>query len=96
MGFMKKFTVVVSVIVLIFIVIALLFSSPGPRDVDKDGVMNAIDNCPRTCNPSQLDRDGDGCGDACDAEPTIFNTSCKMDEVFRSNVGNPQYAEECR
>jgi hypothetical protein len=31
-----------------------------------DGVVDALDNCPETCNASQRDADGDGIGDACD------------------------------
>ena len=35
-------------------------------DVDQDGVINSLDNCPGTFNPSQEDGDGDGVGDVCD------------------------------
>ena len=71
-------------------------SSPGGLDIENDGVRDAMDNCPFVCNPSQLDMDGDGCGDACDAEPTEYNNSCELDEIFRSETGNTEYAEECR
>jgi hypothetical protein len=37
-------------------------------DTDGDGVANGVDNCPTTANPDQADRDGDGTGDACDAQ----------------------------
>lgn len=37
-------------------------------DVDSDGVGNNGDNCPGTANSNQLDADGDGLGDACDAD----------------------------
>ncbi len=39
------------------------------RDTDKDGIIDSQDNCPVTFNPDQLDSDGDGIGDACDATP---------------------------
>jgi hypothetical protein len=38
-------------------------------DTDGDGVEDALDNCPYTCNAFQTDADGDGTGDACDSTP---------------------------
>jgi hypothetical protein len=35
-------------------------------DADSDGAPDGADNCPRSRNPSQADRDRDGKGDACD------------------------------
>jgi DMSO/TMAO reductase YedYZ molybdopterin-dependent catalytic subunit len=37
-------------------------------DDDSDGVANSIDNCPNDYNPSQVDSDDDGMGNACDAD----------------------------
>ena len=37
-------------------------------DDDGDGVINVNDNCPATANPSQVDTDGLGGGDACDED----------------------------
>lgn len=38
------------------------------RDTDGDGVPNARDNCLAAANASQVDTDGDGFGNACDAD----------------------------
>ena len=38
-----------------------------PLDTDVDGVADVDDNCPRVPNPDQLDGDGDGVGDLCEA-----------------------------
>jgi hypothetical protein len=46
----------------------LLFGTPPPDD-DGDGTPNHADNCPTASNPGQVDTDGDGAGDACDATP---------------------------
>ncbi len=35
-------------------------------DVDKDGVLDDADNCPKNYNPEQADADKDGIGDVCD------------------------------
>lgn len=35
-------------------------------DIDNDGVLNVMDNCPGTPNPDQADCNGNGIGDACD------------------------------
>jgi hypothetical protein len=37
-------------------------------DVDGDSIFDRQDNCVRTPNPTQVDRDGDQIGDACDAD----------------------------
>jgi hypothetical protein len=34
-------------------------------DIDRDGVLNYLDDCPEVANPDQADRDGDHVGDAC-------------------------------
>ena len=37
-------------------------------DSDNDGVSDDLDNCPNVANPDQADADGDGVGDACEAD----------------------------
>ena len=44
----------------------------GP-DGDGDGIEDRIDNCREIPNPDQADADGDNAGDACDANPQVFN-----------------------
>ena len=39
-----------------------------PSDVDGDGVLDPIDNCETVANASQLDANGDGYGNTCDAD----------------------------
>ena len=43
-------------------------SADGSPDTDLDGFADASDNCRFVANPSQLDTDRDGQGDACDAD----------------------------
>jgi len=38
------------------------------NDIDADAVCGEVDNCPATPNPFQSDWNGNGIGDACDAE----------------------------
>jgi endonuclease/exonuclease/phosphatase family metal-dependent hydrolase len=40
----------------------------APGDVDLDGLLDDVDNCPVTANATQIDTDGDGLGDACDPD----------------------------
>ena len=44
------------------------------NDDDKDGILNDIDNCPKTSNANQADTDEDGIGDVCDPNPLPYDT----------------------
>ena len=44
-------------------------------DSDADCIPDAVDNCPVTFNPDQLDADGDGVGDVCDNCTSVANGS---------------------
>ncbi len=46
---------------------------PKPPDVDKDGVVDADDNCPTVANPDQGNTDPDPIGDSCDNCPQKDN-----------------------
>ncbi len=39
-----------------------------PADADRDGVQDAVDDCPQAADAGQADADRDGAGDACDPE----------------------------
>ncbi|HEU0031949.1 MAG TPA: thrombospondin type 3 repeat-containing protein [Kofleriaceae bacterium] len=45
-----------------------------PGDVDADGILNDVDNCPQRANADQHDEDGDGTGDICDPCPHLAGT----------------------
>ena len=54
------------------------------EDTDGDGIPNNLDNCPYVANPSQLDTDNDGIGDACeDDDPNCGDGNC--DETIGEN-----------
>jgi len=55
-------------------------------DIDGDGVLNDIDNCPDTANPDQADADGDGSGDLCDIDCDSF-TSLETPVAISSGSG---------
>lgn len=64
---------------------AVFTISCGTPDGDEDGVPNATDNCPTVADPSQIDLDLDGAGDACDNDDdgdgvADVNDNCPMDQ----------------
>ena len=53
-------------------------------DIDEDGVVSTLDNCPFNPNADQADCDGDGVGNVCDPQNGIFvrgsGTLCYLDD----------------
>jgi hypothetical protein len=66
----------------------LLAPDLPPPDGDKDGVADAIDNCPKKANPLQADGDLDTVGDVCDNCPTEPNSN-------QSNVDGDDWGDVC-
>jgi len=42
-------------------------------DIDSDGIIDELDNCPNSVNPSQSDADSDDVGDVCDLCPNDYD-----------------------
>jgi len=57
-----------------------------PCDADGDGVEDSIDNCPLVANEDQADFDGDGYGDACDADDDNDGVGDTDDAFPRSDL----------
>ena len=45
-----------------------IYISDVNEDIDDDGILNTVDNCPTIANPDQKDTDGDLIGDVCDTD----------------------------
>ncbi|MBX7147727.1 thrombospondin type 3 repeat-containing protein [bacterium] len=60
-------------------------------DNDRDGIVNANDNCKNTINPNQADADGDHIGDVCDSDldgDGVANGSDNCPSVANANQSN--------
>jgi hypothetical protein len=65
-----------------------VFVAPGALDTDADGVPDAIDNCTLVSNANQLDTNGDGYGNICDADINNSGTVTTADfGLLRSVLG---------
>lgn len=51
----------------------IVFGRSSNTDLDQDGIVDTVDNCQRLANIDQRDTDGDGFGNACDAD---LNNDC--------------------
>ena len=68
-----------------------------PEDIDGDGVLSEIDDCPYNYDPEQLDSDGDGVGDGCDACPEEANPgggACAFSVEIIADETHPDHPPE--
>ncbi|MBX2878674.1 MAG: thrombospondin type 3 repeat-containing protein [Granulosicoccus sp.] len=54
-------------------------SGGSAPDLDLDGVLNGLDNCPRVPNVSQTDSDGNGIGDVCEPDADVDRDGYRFD-----------------
>jgi len=70
------------------------------HDSDRDGIDDAIDNCPSVANPDQSDLDADGVGDACDDCPVVSDPLPVQADFDGDGIGDacdpyPSTAGDC-
>lgn len=59
-------------------------------DADADGVLDVVDNCSAAANAGQCDSDGDGYGNACDADLNNNGGANAQDTtLYRQQLGQP-------
>jgi len=72
--------------------VSVLLNTCNPiTDGDGDGIADSADNCPLVSNADQLDTDGDGQGNACDADDDNDDVSDTADNC--PLVSNPNQAD---
>ena len=61
-----------------FLFSVLTSFSQTSGDIDKDGILDATDNCKYMYNPKQEDLDNSGVGDACEFSPILLRKSISI------------------
>ncbi len=61
-------------------------------DIDADGFLNAVDDCPFVANPTQKNNDGDGRGDACEGNGTDPSVAPKNNPIASVKGDGAGYA----
>jgi hypothetical protein len=68
-------------------------------DADRDGVGAILDNCPAAFNPEQSDCDGDGQGDACEADPDCdsdgLSNACELSDGSERDCNGNGVPDSC-
>jgi hypothetical protein len=76
------------------------FTPPPPVDTDGDGIPNSADNCPNVPNPTQLDCNSNGIGDACetftDCNSNGIPDSCDIASGARSDADSNGVPDSCQ
>ena len=83
-----KFAVLASVLLTVCVMVGRAQPSAPCSDIDGDGVCDSADNCVTVSNPDQRDSNGNGYGDACDADYDNDGVVGLSDfNLFRSQFG---------